>query len=78
MAKVVFSDLPFLAEITGLSLDFLTRLTNLWFIVQADLEFDPAKVKDYCQELKTLWKSCGLQFYGHPPSVHSLIDHLPD
>ena len=76
LARLFFSDLQFLADITDLPLEFLTRLKNLCLITRSTVQLDYLKVKEYCRESKELWKASGLQFYGLPPTVHQLFDHL--
>ena len=56
--------------------EFLARLKNLLLITRSTVQLDYLKVKEYCRESKELWKACGLQFYGLPPTVHQLFDHL--
>ena len=76
LARKVFSDPEYLAEVTGVPLVFVKRLINLTIIARSGQMFDWREVKKYCERTREIYVECGLGFKSFCPTVHQLVDHL--
>jgi len=71
LAREAFSDLPFLSEVTGISIEFLEGVKNIWILIRSEQFIHPERFRDYCLHVKNLWKKDPIN-HGKKKTIYNM------